>query len=171
MVKDDLVTTLVTLRFVVGFLGERDQFGWWQSAFLSTPSRTFLAHAFAKTLPLAQYSGVTAAAARVHDERIGVGSVYHLFRLPEALEQMLFRAMYEPAMSSDAGSQIGTRDMALAYLDGRNGKASIDAIGPTWVGDTAAVQTAEAWIRVSSLYLHGFRSGTAVYPYFADRSL
>lgn len=38
-------------------------------------------------------------------------------------------------------AEIGTRDMALAYLDGGNGKASIDAIGPTWVGDTAAVQS------------------------------
>jgi hypothetical protein len=36
---------------------------------------------------------VKEAAARVHDEYIGVGKVYHLFRLPEHIEQALHSSL------------------------------------------------------------------------------
>ena len=43
---------------------------------------------FSKTSRLAQYHGVLEAARRLHDEHLSVGS-YHLFRLPEEVEQDL----------------------------------------------------------------------------------
>ena len=59
------IESLIRLRLAVGYLGEQHQAGWWQSSFLSSAGRTFLTFSFAKTLPLAQYSGVTAAAGGV----------------------------------------------------------------------------------------------------------
>ncbi len=50
---------LAKLRVVIGYLGERDQFAWWQSAFFSAGSQAFLAPIFARTQFLAQCSGVT----------------------------------------------------------------------------------------------------------------
>lgn len=59
--------SLAQLWAAVGFLGERDQHGWWQSTFLSAGSKPFLAPVFGRTLALAQCAGATRAAAIVHD--------------------------------------------------------------------------------------------------------
>jgi hypothetical protein len=47
--KTALITALVELRIVVGFLGEHVQFGWWRSSFFSSSSEAFLAPVFART--------------------------------------------------------------------------------------------------------------------------
>ena len=85
------LTSLATLRLLVGFLGEKDHFAWWQSSFFAPGSNAFLAPVFPRTQLLAQYEGVTRAASLQHDDRIGVGDVCHLFRLPEDVEQGLHR--------------------------------------------------------------------------------
>lgn len=77
----DLISLVMRLRVAVGYLGEKDQNGWWTSSFLSPTSKPFLSPVFPRTFALAQLHGVTAAAAAVHDDRIGVGDVFHLFRL------------------------------------------------------------------------------------------
>ena len=76
------------MRHLVGFLGEQSQFGWWPTAFYGSSSRLFLEPIFSKTSTLAQHYGVVEAARRFHDEHLSVGS-YHLFRLPEEIEQDL----------------------------------------------------------------------------------
>ena len=48
-----------TLRTVVGYLGEREQYAWWQSSFFGPGSKTFLAPVFGRTQVLAQCAGVT----------------------------------------------------------------------------------------------------------------
>jgi hypothetical protein len=175
IVPDAPIDSVVRLRAVVAYLGERAQHGWWQSAFLSPAGRGFLTAAFVKTLPLAQCSGATAAAARAHDLGIGVGQVHHLFRLPEALEQAIFRAMYEPAVVRRIFAELVDRTAALtalrtvAEMSAFNGALS-NVAGPTWVGDAHAVYASEVWARVAMLYMHGFETGVQVYPYFSDRA-
>ena len=170
------IELLVSLRFTVGYLGERGQAGWWRSSFLSPEGRSFLNYAFVKTRPLAQYSGVTAAAARAHDERIGVGQhVYHLFRLPEALEQAAFRAMHDADLVAQFLPCVASREAAEEYLAVNAGEVSRrgdahDVVGPIWVAATQGVYGSEAWARVAAVYLRGFRTGESVFPYFADRS-
>src|SRR5712691_3071033 len=93
-----LCMQLARLRILVGYLGEHHQYNWWPSAFLAPSSVAFLAPIFSKTAFMAQYQGVKAAAARVHDEHIGLGKVYHLFRLPERLEQALFQSLQDQAV-------------------------------------------------------------------------
>ena len=82
-----LVERLAELQAVIGYLGEREQSGWWQCSFHSTGSRAFLAPVLGRTPNLAQHVGASRAAALVHDERIGVGRVFDRFRLPGDLEQ------------------------------------------------------------------------------------
>jgi hypothetical protein len=57
--------TLATIRVAVGYLGERDQHAWWQSAFFAAGSRSFLGPIFGRTQIVAQCAGVTRAAAMV----------------------------------------------------------------------------------------------------------
>ena len=82
------LNNVLAMRCLVGYLGERAQFAWWPTAFYEPSSRLFLEPVFAKTSRLAQYHGVIEAARRLHDEHLSVGS-YHLFRLPEEVEQDL----------------------------------------------------------------------------------
>src|SRR6202022_616251 len=81
-----LIHNIVGLRLAVGLLGEQEQSGWWPSSFLGRHAPAFLRPIFGSKTRMAQYHGVTEAACRVHDERIGVGRVYHLYRLPETIE-------------------------------------------------------------------------------------
>ncbi len=81
------------LRLLVGFLGEQSQHNWWSSNFLTSANAAFLQPVFTKTYRLAQYNGLTEAARRVHDEYIGLGNAYHLFRFPEDIEQNIYQLM------------------------------------------------------------------------------
>ena len=82
--KEFYLPTLLQMRMLVGFLGERAQHAWWPTAFYEPSSRHFLEPVFVKTARLAQYHGVVEAARRLHDEHLSVGS-FHLFRLQTCL--------------------------------------------------------------------------------------
>jgi len=56
--NESYLSTVLQLRLLVGFLGERSQFAWWPTAFYETSSRLFLEPVFSKTSHLAQYHGV-----------------------------------------------------------------------------------------------------------------
>ncbi|NQV48955.1 MAG: BrxE family protein [Candidatus Marinimicrobia bacterium] len=91
--ENNLIELIVETRFLVGFLGEKEQANWWGSSFLSKSSSAFLTPVFPKTTPTAQYHGICQAAKRVHDEHIGLGRNYHLYRLPDSIERSLANAM------------------------------------------------------------------------------
>ena len=159
---------LATLRTLVGFLGEREQFAWWPSAFFAPGSSAFLAPLFARTQLLAQCNGVTQAAAFIHDERIGVGQVYHLFRLPEDVEQGIHRLLHDEATCARVQAQLIDQATALAALRALGGQPVAAGIGPTRVGSTRDIRTPAAWTVVAAHYLHAFEHGGQVFPYFAD---
>src|SRR5215475_5259669 len=111
-----LCRQIARLRLLVGYLGEHHQYNWWPSAFLTPSSLAFLAPIFSKTAFMAQYQGVTAAASRVHDAHIGLGKVYHLFRLPERLEQTLYHHLQDKAFVDTLRVPLHDKDPALACL-------------------------------------------------------
>lgn len=164
----DLIETLVKLRMVVGYLGEKEQYGWWGSSFFTQGSSAFLAPLFSRTQILAQCSGVTRAAALVHDERIGVGHVYHLFRLPEDLEQSLHQALHSPKLGTALQEMTARREVALEYLRQPGEDQAKTAIGPVRMGDIESLRSRETWRRVSAYYHQAFSHGEAVFPYFTD---
>ena len=87
---EEYLRTILRLRLLVGFLGERSQFAWWNTTFFGDYSLRSLEFVVPKTAALAQYHGVVEAALRLHDEQVNVGT-FHLFRLPEEVEQDLHR--------------------------------------------------------------------------------
>lgn len=161
---------LATLRAVVGYLGERDAYGWWQSSFFAPSSGAFLQPIFGRTQFVAQCSGVARAAAVVHDDRIGVGNVYHLFRLPEDVEQALHRILHTQELSQRIGALCASKEASLGYL--RSEAVALDSpgVGPTRVGSTNDLRHQEAWRTVAAHYLHACSEGNEVYPYFADKT-
>lgn len=162
--------SLAQLRAAVGFLGERDQYGWWPSTFLSSGSRPFLLPVFGRTLVLAQCAGVTRAAALVHDERIGVGRVFHLFRLPEDVEQGIHTALRDATVAEQIATTVANPAAALSHLQHEARSATGDGIGPTRVGDASAMRERRLWRTIAAQYAHAFTSQSQVYPYVTERA-
>jgi hypothetical protein len=159
---------LAKLRVVVGYLGEREQYAWWQSSFFSGGSQAFLAPIFARTQFLAQCSGVTRAAARVHDERIGSGHVYHLFRLPEDMEQDLHQLLHSAELTQEITLLTGDKEAALNFLQQAADFQTTTAIGPALIGDIGSLRDVTAWHIACAHYVHGLEQRAGIFPYFAD---
>jgi hypothetical protein len=156
--------TLLQLRLHVGFLGERAQCNWWPTAFYEASSRLFLEPVFAKTSRLAQYHAVVEAARRLHDEHLNVGS-YHLFRLPEEIEQDL----HSLTLSSD-GEKIASqsslaKDSALNDLGNLATKINPFSAGPTAVGNIRDIASAKVLQSIAGAYLWAFNQNAKTYPY------
>lgn len=167
--SESLTETLALLRAAVGYLGERDQRGWWQSAFFSAASRAFLAPVFGRTQVLAQCAGVTRAAALVHDERIGVGQVYHLFRCPEDLEQGIHQALRRSETAGRVSALVGSPAAALAFLQEEARSAQAAGVGPTRIGDEHGLRDRRGWRVAAAHYVYAFTEGGDVFPYFTGR--
>jgi hypothetical protein len=166
---ESLTETLALMRAAVGYLGERDQRGWWQSGFFSAGSRAFLAPVFGRTQVLAQCAGVTRAAAIVHDERIGVGQVYHLFRCPEDLEQGIHLAFQSADVARSVSALVASAEAASAFLQKQAVSVQAAGVGPTRVGDEPALRDARGWRTVAAHYTRAFAEGGDVFPYFTGR--
>ena len=164
------IQTICKLRAVVGYLGERDQHGWWQSSFFSPSSSAFLAPLFARTQVLAQVSSVTQAATLVHDERIGVGRVYHLFRLPEDIERRIHQALYEPELCQALYALTLSQGSGLEYLEEAYTSSTGDLVGPTYLGQVQLIHQEATWLKVASCYRLAFENGIQILPYFSDQS-
>jgi len=155
------------MRFAVGLLGEREQAGWWPSSFMSPTSSAFLMPVFGANILHARYQGIVEASKRVHDERIGVGRVFHLFRLPEATEQRLFDAlssnegkMGTPLLSPEAAS-VALSVLAVASTEAKEGPISIGSVEDLGRKD---------WLSIAaSLYAAAFAAEVQCFPYFSDK--
>jgi hypothetical protein len=163
--NDDTVTRIASLRLAVGLLGERDGANWWTSGFLSPASTAFLAPVFGSSVLPARYQGVLDAARRVHDERIGVGHVLHLFRLPESIEQRLFEVVQ--LCSLHFAMTVSSSDSAKVTLENFVNKAMVARSGPALMTSSETLDPAE-WIgEAASLYSAAFSAGVQCFPYIA----
>jgi hypothetical protein len=156
--------TLLKLRLLIGFLGERAQCNWWPTAFYEGSSRLFLEPVFAKTTRLAQYHAVVEAARRLHDEHLNVGS-YHLFRLPEENEQDLHALMLSNDGEKIASQSLLTRDSALKDLRNLATTTQSSSAGPTAVGNIRDIASAKVLQSIAGAYLWAFNQNAKTYPY------
>lgn len=165
--KESYLSTLLEMRLLVGFLGERAQCAWWPTAFYESSSRLFLEPVFSKTSRLAQYHGVLEAARRLHDEHLNVGS-YHLFRLPEEIEQDLHSLMQTCASEELAIQAPREKEAALESLTRLAGASAPANTGPTSVGNIKDIDSVDALQAIARTYLSAFSQGTKAYPYLVS---
>ena len=158
------IPELLKTRLLIGFLGEKPQYGWWPTAFYETTSRLFLEPVFSRTSRLAQYHGVTEAARRLHDEHLSVGS-YHLFRLPEEVEQDLHELVQSLEADEFVPQEIQSKDMALTSLKDLAGRNSITCVGPTAIGKIDDLETPNTVKVIAAAYLSAFSEDAKTYPY------
>ena len=154
-----LVTSILKLRVCVAFMGEKEQVGWWPSSFLSRSGEAFLTPVFPKTAALARVDGASGAAQLIHDEYIGTGNVYHLFRLPESLEQAISEALISDATVLDL---IASEETARAGLKALAAGGNTNGAGPLLLGSEINENIIG---RMADAYLHGFQVEERVFPY------
>lgn len=161
-----LSSTLLQLRLLVGFLGERPQYGWWPTSFFGDYSLRSLEFVTPRTPALAQYHGVVEAARHVHDEHLNVGC-YHLFRLPEEAEQDLHHLMRTESGRSLTAQATRGRDASLARLGelASTGAGFAAAAGPVCVGEIEPLDAGAIFAVLASHYQHAFSQGVKAYPY------
>ena len=154
-------------RLLIGYLGERAHYGWWPTAFYEASSRLFLEPVFSKTSPLAQYHGVLEAARRVHDEHLSVGS-YHLFRLPEEVEQDLHALMQRAEAAEFALQELHNKEAALASLAALASTNTASHVGPMAIGNMTDLQSADTISAIAAAYLSAFSQDAKTYPYLVS---
>ncbi|NPU94907.1 MAG: BrxE family protein [Gammaproteobacteria bacterium] len=162
--KESYLLTLLKMRILVGFLGERAQCAWWPTAFYEASSRLFLEPVFSKTSRLAQYHGVLEAARRLHDEHLSVGS-YHLFRLPEEVEQDLHAIVQSSEGDEFASQAPKSKEAALNALKQLATTGGKSSMGPTAVGNIKDLDSADTLKAFAAAYLSAFNQDAQTYPY------
>jgi hypothetical protein len=160
------IEQLALLRSLVAFLGEKDQCGWWDCSFLGATGRKFLAITNPRSSTAAGVLAAIESARRVHDDRIGKGRVYHLFRLPHVIEQKLHRQV----LTKDGNSLIPafeSKDKALIALESLAKDSTSSQEGPVKLGDAKSLAASNIVAKLAGIYLGAFKSSKLAMPYFS----
>lgn len=160
----ELILQLAKLRSCVAYLGEKDQKNWWSSSFLSPSGKVFLDPVFPKTSFLARVNGASLAAQVVHDEHIGIGDVYHLFRLSENIEHDVSQLLAKDASVLEL---IVSEEMAQAGLQELSGGERTQGVGPLLIEHDGIDQAMIG--HMAAAYMQGFSAGEQVYPYYRSK--
>jgi len=158
----------IRLRIAVGCLGELDSSPWWPSSFLGPHAAAFLSPVFGSGTAIAQYQGVVEAACRAHDEKIGVGRVFHLFRLPEATERRI-SGCFDNRVADSLKECFASREAAERILAGLAKGGGDVKPGPFRLGAAADLDGPDGIALIAAAYRSAFRDGIKCYPYFSGR--
>lgn len=163
------IATLVRLRLLVAFLGEKKQHGWWDTSFLDETGRRFLETTFPRTAFEAALRCASEAARSVHDAQIGRMGASHLFRLPLEIEDAVearIGGQLEPAwLAFLADAETAARElraMASAHVTAPP--------GPVQIGTAKNALSQESASEIAAHYYSAFARDVRCYPYFATTS-
>lgn len=156
---------LLQLRLLVGALGERAAPPWWRTQFMSEVGLRMGARLFPRTVMRAALESVTLAARREHDAHLGP-RLFHLFRLPVAIESSLFDLLEKPDFTSGLTAPPADLPALLRTLGSSSTGAGTLASGPQRLGPVSRLTDPEIVGEVAAAYARAAASGLRVYPYF-----
>lgn len=162
--NNQLIRLIAELKLLVGYLGEKSQHNWWESNFLGTSSGAFLMHTFPRTTLLSQYHGVNEAALLVHDEFVGVGKNYHLFRLPVSIERNVASAIQELAADEKLNNTLKSKESVQQRLAELAAKAE-GQDGPVNIGAFDDTKLEHLMHTSAGFYLSAFQHGKKCFPF------
>lgn len=155
------------VRIAVAFLGETGSAGWWSSSFLAPNGIAVAAYNFPRAAAYAALNGTTAAAKRLHDERIGRRRCVHLFRLSLGDEIQIQHATQRDGCVL-LNSLPKRREDAIKVLETEGGEViSVDP-GPIQIGTTGNAFSEMGLVELAKHYLAAFRQDVQCLPYFSS---
>ena len=162
-----LSSRFANVRIAVAIVGGDGAAGWWKSSFLSANGLAVAQYNFPRAPDVAAVTAATAAAKRLHDERIGKRRCVHLFRLALGDEILIQRATQNHRCELLNSLPKSRRD-AMKVLEAEGGEViSVDA-GPVQIGTTADAFTETGLVELAKHYLAAFRQDLQCLPYFAN---
>lgn len=162
------IEDLISLRAIVGFLGEKSQHGWWDTNFLSETGQKFLRITFPRTAVSAGVNSVTEAARRLHDSHIGKGRVYHLFRMPEFVEHRIHKSLSD-FDASELLSSLKAKETAFENLLTMTDSDLETPEGPIQVGTGRDLLQLSSLKKIAKHYANAFENAIRSFPYFSER--
>jgi len=166
----DIVRNILLLRTVVATLGERTTPPWWRTQFFTEFGARALTRVFPRTAASAALSSVLIAAREDHDKRIGIGSRYHLFRLPASIEHAAILLMSEEAFSAQTAATVskGQGDLIHELATMAHDRKERFAEGPIRLGSSASIAEVAGIEGLAAHYGHSFQTSRRAFPYFDD---
>lgn len=162
------ILNILQLRLLVGFLGEKRQFNWWDCGFfLETNGRRFLETTFPRTSLVAALRSTSEAARVLHDSRIGRVGFFHLFRLPIDMEDRV-EAHIADIGTVNVATMLASQQAALDELARMAGDTRLKAPpGPVQVGVEKKILAPTSISEMAAHYHSAFSNGFQCFPYFA----
>ena len=156
-----------SVRVAVEFLGQTGFAGWWSSSFLSHNGLAVAQYNFPRAANYAAVNATTAAAKRMHDERIGKRRCVHLFRLSLGDEVLIQRAIQHNGCEL-LNSMPKRREEAMKLLEAEGGEVITVEPGPVQIGTSVDAFTETGLSELAKHYFAAFRQDVQCLPYFAN---
>lgn len=160
------LTQLAKLRLIVGYLGEKKQFGWWDTGFLDTTGQRYLEMVFPRTKVAAGIRSTGEAARTQHDVRIGKVGTYHLFRMPVEIEDRI-EQLLDKEQLAEWLSEVKSKEEAMRALDELAQTKLTAPEGPVQVGTARTIMRKDSIAELAAHYHSAMGQGRMCYPYFA----
>jgi len=171
MEHKEVLQRLLTIRTIIAALGEHPPAPWWRTQFLTDAGLRATARIFPRTAVAAAILSVCEAARRDHDNKVGVGRRYHLFRLPTEWEDGVASTLTRQESQAELKQLLQSgRDELLKKLELlAQGSKRVGKEGPIALGAGARISTSEAIAELAANYLRAFTNNQKCYPYFEDQ--
>jgi hypothetical protein len=160
------IHSIILLRLVVGYLGEKPRKAWWGTDLLGATGVRFLENVFPRTAWNAALTSTCEAARIVHDQSIGRSGSYHLFRLPPDIESIVEGAQ---RMTDFKGLWTAIQSEAEAFQSlEKLAESQIQApAGPVQIGVASRILRKDSVNEIAAHYASSFKTGNRCFPYFA----
>lgn len=159
------------LRALISALGESSNSAWWKTKFMNETGLRFLERLYPRTPVRAAVHAAGRTACETHDRAVGRVGVYHLFRLPEALEAEMHAVSsfgdedFFSRFRSCLGQQEDLLEMLMPLCSDE--KPTSTATGPKRIGTESNATIIEALGEAAAVYHNAFKQGKPTFPYFA----
>lgn len=164
MSNTTLLKKILQSRILISYLGESQQFAWWESNFLSPVGLQFSEINFPRSAFSAACNSAAEAARRLHDTRIGRGSVLHLFRFSPPMEQDLHSKLLV-LPKEEISPLIMDKETALKKLSELAKPANHQAEGPVQVAQFKGEIHQDDLTAMAAYYLNAFQNNLKCFPY------
>lgn len=162
--KDSLAKKIILYRTLIGFLGEKSQYNWWDTSFLGKTSLSYLEINFPRTALSASIKSVSEAAKRVHDARIGKGRIIHLFRLPSSIEQKIGSEI-QNVNGEGILQHLVDKNTALTELGEIADNETNLQQGPSIISESTTFLSEQGIKEIAGKYLWAFKKNCKIFPY------
>lgn len=160
MTFSELIEQFILLRLQVAYAGEASKPSWWPTTCLTAGAALDFKALFSEAAPAVAWQLSSQAACQAHDKWLS-GMDYHLFRLPEGLEEAIYHTGLQLS-SAQAQALLAQKEVLLQ----EPASTAPTATGPHRLGSSSDLLMGNALPALRACYAAAFASGNQAFPYF-----